>query len=118
MTEKTMTTEEIPDLVPVPKDMMDGLIRCAIFAAEIIDNAQGGPTDPASSFILSAAERNGLRHSRPITDDELNDANFLRQMCGIDGTATVKANSAAFMAVLEAITPDAEEPAGEQEAAE
>lgn len=110
-------TTDLPDIVPVPKLVFEGLTKCATFVSELMRDAHGN-TDPTSLFLLALAEKHGLRDSRPITDAELNDPEFLRQMSGIDGSATVKTHSPEFMAVLEAVVLDEEPPAGEQEAAE
>lgn len=98
-----MTTTDLPDLVPVPRALFEGLTQCAAFAVEVIRRAEEG-ADQVSLLLQVMADRRGLRESRAITPEELADVSFVRQISGIDETTVVRGDTAALQAVLGALS--------------
>ncbi len=112
-----MTTDELPDLVPVPRALFEGLTQCAAFAIEVIRMAEDG-ADQASLALQVLADRRGLRESRAITADELADVSFVRQISGINEHTVVRGDTPALLAVLESLSFEDEAAPAEAEAAE
>ena len=93
-------------IIPMPREQVDIMLRAAMFAQRIINEAMTAPDVP-SAVILDVAQDFDLRARRKLTPEERCDPDAIARLLGVNlDEADVVEIAPAFQTLLDSIVPD------------